>query len=453
MKRVTRMLISGSIALSLLAGASLFAAAEATSARPIRALLITGGGWHDYDGQLKILTDGISERANVVWTLDREGGESHDAKLSRHERSDWARPFDVVVYNMCYPNMTDVAYVEGITRTHRETGVPAVFIHCAIHSYRAETDAWFRFGGVTSHRHGEHYPFEIENLKPDHPIMKGFPGKWTTPKGELYLIEKVWPTATPLAQAMSRDTNQYEVCIWTNQFGRARVFGTTVGHHNETMEEKNYLDMVARGLLWAVDRLGDDGRPKPGYGPVEGTWFSLFDGQTLDGWRPNENPQGWKVEDGKLVAHGPRSHLFYEGPVGNADFRNFELRSEVYTYPKANSGIFFHTKFQDEGWPAHGYEAQVNATHGDPRKTGSLYAVKDVMDDAPHEDHAWFDYHVIVRGKRITFKVDGKTVMEYTEPDDVGGTRRLSRGTLALQAHDPDSRIYFRNIRIRLLPD
>ena len=183
-------------------------------------------------------------------------------------------------------------------------------------------------------------------------------------------------------------------------------------------------------------------------------WISLWDGETLDGWRASENRDSFSVEDGKIVVDGPRSHLFYEGPVANGgDFLNFEFKAEVYTYPLANSGIFFHTQYQEEGWPRYGYEAQVNATHSDPRKTGSLYAVADVMDVAPHEDHEWFEYHIIVDGKDITFKIDGEVVNEFTEPDDREGTIILSRGTIALQAHDPNSRIYYRNIRVRLLPD
>jgi len=185
---------------------------------------------------------------------------------------------------------------------------------------------------------------------------------------------------------------------------------------------------------------------------TDDVWIPLFDGETLNGWNASENPESFWVEDGKIVVDGPRGHLFYEGPVANGgDFLNFELKADVYTYPNANSGIFFHTQYQEEGWPQHGYEAQVNATHRDPRKTGSLYAVKDVMDVAPHEDHEWFDYYIKVDGKEILFKVDGETVMEFTEPEDREGTIRLSRGTIALQAHDPDSRIYFKNIEVRLL--
>lgn len=180
-------------------------------------------------------------------------------------------------------------------------------------------------------------------------------------------------------------------------------------------------------------------------------WISIWDGETLNNWRASENPDSFEVVDGKIVVDGPRGHLFYEGPVADADFVNFEFRADVYTYPEANSGVFFHTQYQEEGWPQHGYEAQVNATHSDPRKTGSLYAVKDVMNDAPHEDHEWFHYYIKVEGKDITFKVDGETVMEFTEPDDREGTIKLSSGTIALQAHDPNSRIYFKNIEVRVL--
>jgi hypothetical protein len=181
-------------------------------------------------------------------------------------------------------------------------------------------------------------------------------------------------------------------------------------------------------------------------------WVKLFNGENLDGWRAGENPDSFKVEDGKIIVDGPRGHLFYEGSVEEADFKNFAFKSDVYTYPKANSGIFFHTQFQESGWPARGYEAQVNATHGDPRKTGSVYGVADLMNDAPHKDREWFTYEIIVKDKQVTLKVDGEVVKEYTEPDGVQGPRRLSSGTFALQAHDPGSRIYFKNIYVKPLP-
>lgn len=182
-----------------------------------------------------------------------------------------------------------------------------------------------------------------------------------------------------------------------------------------------------------------------------GEWISLWDGETFDNWRVSENPESFTIEDGKIVVDGPRAHLFYDGPVENADFLNFEFQAEVYTYPEANSGVFFHTQFQEQGWPAIGYEAQVNATHSDPIKTGSLYGVENVMNQAPHEDNEWFTYHLRVEGNQITFSVNGDVVMEFTEPEDREGTVKLSNGTFALQAHDPNSRIYYRNIQVRPL--
>lgn len=184
-----------------------------------------------------------------------------------------------------------------------------------------------------------------------------------------------------------------------------------------------------------------------------GEWISLWDGETFEGWRATENPESFSIEDGKIVVNGPRAHLFYEGPVAGADFKNFEFKAEVFTYSEANSGIFFHTRFQEQGWPVQGYEAQVNATHSDPRKTGSLYAVNDVMNEAPHKDAEWFTYHITVKDRDITFRVDGEVVMEFSEPEGREGPNHLSNGTIALQAHDPNSRVYYRNLQVRVLPD
>jgi hypothetical protein len=186
-------------------------------------------------------------------------------------------------------------------------------------------------------------------------------------------------------------------------------------------------------------------------------WISLFDGVSLDGWRASENPGTFRVEDGAIVVDGPRSHLFYVGPVQNADFRDFEFRADVMTRAGANSGMYFHTEYQEVGWPEKGYEAQVNNTHSDPRKTGSLYAIDDVM-EAPASDDEWFTQHIIVEGKRIRILVDGRELVDYTEPENVErpesmAGRVLSSGTVALQGHDPESIVYFRNIMVRPLGD
>ena len=186
-------------------------------------------------------------------------------------------------------------------------------------------------------------------------------------------------------------------------------------------------------------------------------WVSLFNGKDLSGWKANENKDCFRVEDGKIIVNGERSHLFYNGPVNKANFKNFEWKCEIMTKPNSNSGMYFHTKYQEEGWPAKGYEVQVNNTHGDPRKTGGLYAVADVMDQSPAKDGEWFTQHVIVNGKRVIVKVNGKVTVDYTEPADVEREesmkgRIISAGTIALQGHDPGSEVHFRNIEIMPLP-
>ncbi len=183
-------------------------------------------------------------------------------------------------------------------------------------------------------------------------------------------------------------------------------------------------------------------------------WISLFDGKTLNGWKASENKDTFSVRDGMIVVAGPRSHLFYVGPVNNANFKNFEIKAEVMTKPGANSGIYFHTEYQERGWPNKGYEVQVNNTHSDWRKTGSLYGIKDVRGSSA-KDNQWFTEHIIVRDKRIIIKVNGQTTVDYTEPEDVARSnsgRKISSGTFALQGHDPKSVIYYKNIMVKPLP-
>ena len=185
----------------------------------------------------------------------------------------------------------------------------------------------------------------------------------------------------------------------------------------------------------------------------------LFDGTSMDGWKANENLDSWKLVDGEIVCRGDRSHLFYVGDADSpAEFKNFHFKAEVMTKPGANSGIFFHTEWQDEGWPAKGYEMQVNNSQGDPVRTGSIYYfVKNFT--PPAEDNEWFTQELIVKGKAMTVIVDGKVLFEYVEPEGAtgaapggGGDHKLSSGTFALQAHDPGSEVHYRNIRVKRLP-
>ena len=181
-------------------------------------------------------------------------------------------------------------------------------------------------------------------------------------------------------------------------------------------------------------------------------WISLFDGKTTEGWKVGANASSFRVEDGLLIANGPVAHLFYDGPVCQHNFKNFHFKADVMTLPKANSGLYFHTQYQESGWLKIGFECQVNNTHSDPKKTAGLYNVKDVF-EAPAKDGEWFTMEIIVQGKRIITKVNGKTLVDYTEPEEVEGLRRLTSGTFAIQAHDPGSKVSYKNIQVKPLPE
>ena len=197
--------------------------------------------------------------------------------------------------------------------------------------------------------------------------------------------------------------------------------------------------------------------PKPAKTPAKDAdgWVSIFDGKSFDGWKVStDSPKTFTVKDGAIVAKGPRAHLFYAGKVADHNFKNFELKIDVMTKPGSNGGVYFHTEYQKGGWPKKGFEVQVNNTHKDPKKSGGLYGVKDVF-KAPAKDGEWFTEHIIVRGKQVTVKVDGKTLVEFTEPTPpkMKGGRVLSSGTFALQGHDPGSTVFYKNIRVKVLDD
>ncbi len=177
-------------------------------------------------------------------------------------------------------------------------------------------------------------------------------------------------------------------------------------------------------------------------------WITLFDGKSLDGWKANEHPENWKVEDGCIVGRGPRSHLFCTA----GDFTDFEFSADIKTEKGTNSGIYFHTEFQKDGWPEKGHESQVNVTHGDPVKTGSLYNVKKVY-KTEAKDGEWWTQTIKVEGKHIVISVNGKPVVDYTEPDDVKGGRKVSKGTFAFQQHDPGGTVRYKNIKVRKLDE
>jgi hypothetical protein len=187
--------------------------------------------------------------------------------------------------------------------------------------------------------------------------------------------------------------------------------------------------------------------------PGADKWISLFDGKSLNGWKVGNNAATFSADSGMIIVHGNTAHLFYDGDVMNHEFKNFEFKADVKTMPGANSGIYFHTVFQQGGWPAKGYEVQVNNSHTDWRRTGSLYGIEDVK-EVYVKDNEWFTEYIKVQGKRITIKINDKTVVDYTEPENLQRTDRvISSGTFALQGHDPKSIVYYKNIQVKPLAD
>jgi type 1 glutamine amidotransferase len=240
------------------------------SPKPIRALLVIGGCCHDYAAQKDILTKGISARANVEWKIsyDPDKGTKHLNPI--YENPEWAKGFDVIVHDECCSDVTDPGSVGRILEPHRR-GLPAVVLHCGMHSYRSagypKMTPWFEFTGLATNAHGPQVPIEVTFIDKDNPITRGL-ADWTTTKEELYnnLTGKLVKTAHALARGKQtyrrkdgKEIIDDTITVWTNLYnGKTRVFATTLGHNNATVADPRYLDLVSRGLLWSVNKLDAD---------------------------------------------------------------------------------------------------------------------------------------------------------------------------------------------------
>ena len=243
----------------LVAGFCLLAApgdrsiADDATTKSLNVLLITSGCCHDYDFQTKSMQLAFEKHGvDVNWTVVNEGGTGTAAQIDFYKDADWAKDFDVCIHNECFAKTSDSDYIRSITAPH-QAGLNAVVIHCAMHTYRdAEIDDWRKLLGVTSRRHEHKSSYKVDVVEKGHPIMKGFPDGHVIEFDELYVIEKLWPSATSLATSTSEKTEKVHPVIWTNQFGKARVFGTTYGHSNKTFEDQVFLDLIVRGTVWAA---------------------------------------------------------------------------------------------------------------------------------------------------------------------------------------------------------
>jgi len=223
---------------------------------PLRALLVCGGCCHDYENQSTTLRDGIQARANVQVDVIRSADNGTKPWFPIYDDPDWAKGYDVIIHDECAADSQDATYVGNILNAHK-TGVPAVNLHCAMHSYRTGDGTWFEFLGLQSTSHGWQKPIEIDFSIAKHPITTGL-ANWTTVDEELYNNVKVFPSATPLAlgsQIQGDGSTDTVVVAWTNDYHGTRVFGSTIGHNNATVADDRYLDLIVRGLLWSCDKL------------------------------------------------------------------------------------------------------------------------------------------------------------------------------------------------------
>jgi hypothetical protein len=251
-------------------------AASAESPKPLKALLVLGGCCHDYATQKNLLEAGIEARANVQVDVCYSPEKGTKVNFTCYEKENWAEGYDVIIHDECAADTKDLTVVNRILAPHRQ-GVPAVNLHCAMHSYRTAANVgkpvesgtdgslWFDFLGLQSSGHGAQLPIEVSYLDPASPITRGLEN-WTTIKEELYNNVRIHDGIKPIARGKQGASET--VIAWTNAYGekKTRVFCTTLGHNNETVADSRYLDFVTRGLLWACDKVDPTGKPLPGYG-------------------------------------------------------------------------------------------------------------------------------------------------------------------------------------------
>ena len=448
----------------------------------LKGLLVTGGCCHDYERQIEIITEGLSQRASISWKVVYEG-KDRNTKVSIYNNPDWSKGYDVVVHNECYGAIQDVKFVETIVNGHKNTGVPALVIHCSMHSYRAaQTDEWRKLLGVTSRRHEKGgRKLKVTRVADQDPIMKGFPKNWTSPNGELYVIENIWPNTKPLATAHGVDTGKDHLCMWTNTYGKARVFGTTLGHHNETMLTDEWLDTVGRGLLWCCGKLAKDGEPLAGYAgtgkgllsfqkkiaaggePTLANWTDsvkfakgekavpLFNGKDFTGWEGHAGKY-FTIKDGVIIARNTKENA---PPVSTylltkKKYRNFRLIFEGrLVQSKMHSGIaIWGKKFQknEEKFSYQGHLVMFPSNWGfyDLYRRNSIY--RDTGPAKKADNGGWNQMEILAIGNRIRLAVNGKLVADWEDPKP----ELCEAGPVGLQLHSNrvPQEVHFRGLLI-----
>ncbi len=250
----------------------------AEDVKPLRALLLTGGCCHDYSAQKDILKIGIEARGNIVVTQIHTDNKTVKPDLPIYGMPEYAKGYDVVIHDECAAGVADPAIIAGVLKPHLD-GIPAVNLHCAMHSYRfgnfqqkvepsADNGKWFEYIGLQTTGHGAQLPIDIAFVDKEHPVTKTL-ADWTTTKEELYNNIAVHDGAHVIARG--KQSKEEAVVVWTNLYGpkETRVFSTTIGHNNETVQDARYLDLVTRGVLWACGKIDEKGNIAEGYGLVK----------------------------------------------------------------------------------------------------------------------------------------------------------------------------------------
>ena len=229
--------------------------------KPLKALFLTGGGYHDYEKLAPHLTTNISHLVNVTFDV------SFDLNLLKNEK--FADGYDVVVYDVCFDE-ADSSLLENALKATRN-GKPTVMIHCAVHAFRRSDKVreWENCCGMRSKVHDPFHAFATERVNKTHPLLKNFPDHWETPGDELYQTIEVIDGAQPLLKVKSPHDGREHIVCWTHDYGRGHVFATTLGHDMNTAQSPDYLRLLANGILWACDKLGNDGKPADGFGAAK----------------------------------------------------------------------------------------------------------------------------------------------------------------------------------------
>jgi type 1 glutamine amidotransferase len=226
----------------------------------LKALLITGGGYHDYAKLNPVLKKKIEALAHV--SIELKSG------LDTLKNPNFADGYDIVLYNFCFAKDSNKDQLENALKVTRE-GKPTMMIHCAMHTFQS-SDEWTDCCGMRTRVHDPYRAFSIIKADNTHPIGKTLPDKWPTTGDELYRTIRLGERSTALFKGKTEKGIDEHVVVWVSTYGKGKVFATTLGHDLKTVNMPEYHQLLANGLLWASDRMDKDGKPLPGYGASSG---------------------------------------------------------------------------------------------------------------------------------------------------------------------------------------